>query len=419
MDFTEIKSERFNEKYYALHHHSGLHIFVYPKKEFQSAFAIIGTKFGSVNSEFISHGEKISVPDGIAHYLEHKLFESEDGDAFSKYAKTGASANAFTSFNTTCYLFSCTQQFETSLKILINLITIPYFTKETVAKEQGIIGQEIKMYDDSPDWRSMMNVLTAMYQNHPVNKDIAGTVETIANITPEALYQCYNAYYNLNNMYLSVVGNVDPETVLKIADEKLKTAEPFDTVSVFPEEPYAVAQSFIEQKLDVTIPLFQLGFKHRPQEKYTEKDYACMDILLTAFTSESSQLYRELLDAELINATFNAEFFSGDHYEGVIFSGESNNPEKTADYIRSAVRKLHETGLSQTDFEWAKRDVYGRNISVLNKNSDTANVMMTYAFNDCELFKSIEAVADLTLDDVNRFLENRLDADNTALSIVR
>ncbi len=143
-----------------------------------------------------------------------------------------------------------------------------------------------------------------------------------------------------------------------------------------------------------------------------------MDVLLTAFTSQSTQHNKELLDAELINATYNAEFFNGDCYEGIIFSGESINPEKTADYIRTSVRKLHETGISQSDFEWAKRDVYGRDISKLNKNSAIANIMITYAFNNCELFKSIEAVASLTLDDVNRFLKDRLDADNTALSVV-
>lgn len=419
MNFTEIKSERLNERYYTLHHRSGLNICVFPKKDFKSVYSIIGTKFGSINSEFVMHGEKISVPDGIAHYLEHKLFESEDGDAFSKYAKTGASANAFTSFNTTCYLFSCTQQFHESLEILFDLITTPYFTKETVAKEQGIIAQEIKMYDDSPEWRSLMNVLSAMYQNHPVNKDIAGTVESIAEITPEALYQCYNAYYNLNNMYLCVVGNVEPDEVLEIADAKLKDAESFDTQSVFPHEPYEVKQPIIEEKLDVSIPLFQLGFKHKPQEKYTEKDLLCMDILLTAFAGESSWLYKELLDARLINSTFSAEFFNGDRYEGVIFSGESTDPERTAEFIRNAVEKLHATGISEEDFEWAKKDVYGRSIAMLNSNSELANVIINYAFADCELFKSIDVLADMTPEDVNNFLKDRFDASNTAFSVVR
>ena len=204
MNFTEITNERFGEKYYKLNHKSGLDIIICPKKDFNSSYALIGTHFGSINSKFIHNGKKVTVPDGTAHYLEHKLFESEEGDAFTLYAKTGASANAYTSFDVTCYLFSCTDKFDESLEILFDLIQSPYFTPETVAKEQGIIGQEIKMYQDSPEWKVTMNLLQALYHNHPINIDIAGTVETIAEITPEILYECYNSYYNLNNMVLCI-----------------------------------------------------------------------------------------------------------------------------------------------------------------------------------------------------------------------
>ena len=186
MNITEIKSERAHDSYFKLKHSSGLTIYVYPKEGYRSTYAIIGTNYGSVNTCFsVDGGEKITVPDGIAHYLEHKLFESEEGDAFARYAKTGASANAYTSFEKTCYLFSCTDRFEESFEILLDFVQDPYFTAETVAKEQGIIGQEIKMYDDSPDWRVMFNMLENMYHNHPVKIDIAGTVESIAEITAD------------------------------------------------------------------------------------------------------------------------------------------------------------------------------------------------------------------------------------------
>ena len=186
MPFTQIQSKTLQDSYYKLQHKTGLTIYVYPKEGYSSTYAIFGTKYGSVNRIFsVDHQEKITVPDGIAHYLEHKLFESEDGDAFSRYAKTGASANAYTSFDKTCYLFSCTQNFEQSLEILLDFVQTPYFTPQTVQKEQGIIGQEIKMYDDSPDWRVMFNLLEAMYHNHPVKIDIAGTVASIANITAD------------------------------------------------------------------------------------------------------------------------------------------------------------------------------------------------------------------------------------------
>lgn len=268
MEFTKIENKRINEEYYRMEHSSGLTLLVYPKKGFNSAYASIGTKFGSIYSKFIYNGREITVPDGTAHYLEHKLFESEDGDAFSKYAKTGASANAFTSFDKTCYLFSCTDKFKESLEILIDLVQSPYFTKETVAKEQGIISQEIKMYDDSPDWRVMMNLFQGLYHNHPINIDIAGSVESIAEITPEILYECYNSYYNLHNMVMTVVGGVDPAEVLKIVDEKIKPSEKVDTKVIFPEEPYKVAKNYTEQVLPVTVPMFELGFKEGNTDKY-------------------------------------------------------------------------------------------------------------------------------------------------------
>ncbi len=203
MSVQEIKSQLTGDKYYKVKHKSGLNIYVYEKEGYNSTYAVFGTRYGSINTTFSSNGgEKMTVPDGIAHYLEHKLFECEDGDAFAKYAKTGANANAFTSFDKTCYLFSTTDNFKESLEILLDFVQRPYFTEETVAKEQGIIGQEIKMYDDSPEWRVMFNLLEIMYHNHPVKIDIAGTVESIAKITPELLYKCYNTFYNLTNMAL-------------------------------------------------------------------------------------------------------------------------------------------------------------------------------------------------------------------------
>jgi predicted Zn-dependent peptidase len=189
MRTREIKSERTGERYLEIDHPSGLKIVLYPKEGYTSTYAVFGTKYGSIDRSFKKSGdEKIhEVPAGIAHFLEHKLFESEDGDAFEKYAKTGASANAYTSFDATCYLFSCTENLMESLEILMNFVQNPYFTAQTVEKEQGIIGQEIRMYDDDPQWRVMFNLLGALYHNHPVKIDIAGSVESIAEINADLL----------------------------------------------------------------------------------------------------------------------------------------------------------------------------------------------------------------------------------------
>ncbi|MFR1803348.1 MAG: EF-P 5-aminopentanol modification-associated protein YfmH, partial [Faecalispora jeddahensis] len=263
MRMEKITNERVQDSYYSVKHPSGLRIFVYPKEGSNSTYAIFGTRYGSVDTSFRRSDEQevSTVPEGIAHFLEHKLFESEDGDAFARYAKTGASANAYTSFDMTCYLFSCTENVYESLEILLDFVQSPYFTEQTVQKEQGIIGQEIRMYDDDPQWRVMFNLLKALYHHHPVKIDIAGTVESIAEITPEYLYRCYHTFYNLNNMALCVAGNIDPERVLELCDKMLKPSEPTQVERIFEEEPAGVVQDRVEQKLSVTIPLFQLGFK--------------------------------------------------------------------------------------------------------------------------------------------------------------
>lgn len=420
MNFTEINNKRLGEKYYRIHHSSGLNIIVCPKEGFNSVYATIATKFGSINSQFVHNGKRVHVPDGTAHYLEHKLFESEDGDAFSKYAKTGASANAYTSFDVTCYLFSCTDKFEESLEILIDLIQSPYFTPETVAKEQGIIGQEIKMYEDDPNWKVMMNLLQAMYKNHPINIDIAGTVDTIAQITPETLYECYNSYYNLNNMVMCIAGNVTAEQVLEIADKKLKKAENCDTQSLFPDEPYEVVKNYTEQILPVAVPMFEMGFKENaPKTCVTTKELICTNILLTAFAAESSALYRKLIDEKLINSTFDSEYLEGSGYRAVIFSGESRNPKKAAEFILDAVKELHENGISKEDFEIAKRSVYGKLISGFDSPSSIASGIINAEFSGREIFESVDVFSEITLDDVNNRLKAELDPENYSLSVVK
>ena len=420
MRMTALQDTRFDTPYYFLQHESGLRIYVYPLKGFRSTYAVIGTKFGSINASFIHNGKTVTVPDGTAHYLEHKLFESEEGDAFSQYAKTGASANAYTSFDNTCYLFSCTERFEESLEILLNLIQSPYFTPETVAKEQGIIGQEIKMYDDSPEWRVTMNLLQAMYQNHPINKDIAGTVETIAEITPEILYECYHSYYNLHNMVLCVAGKADPAAVEAMADRLLKPNEEVQTVSIFPEEPYEVKQAYVEQTLPVALPMMSMGFKEQAGQAYaSDKELLCTSILLEAFAGEASVLYRQLLDGKLINGTFSTEYMEGLGYRAVIFEGETTDPDQLAACLKKAVAELHQNGIDADAFENAKRCVYGRMARNRDVPSSIATAMINAAFVGKQPFVSAQLLESITVEDVNERLRHQLDPDNCTVSVIK
>lgn len=421
MNIKTVESQIVKDKYYIIDHPSGLTIYVYPKEGYKSTYAIFGTKYGSVNTKFkIDDGEEITVPDGIAHYLEHKLFESEDGDAFARYAETGANANAYTSFDKTCYLFSCTEKFEQSLEILLDFVQKPYFTPETVAKEQGIIGQEIKMYDDSPEWRVMFNTLLGMYHSHPVRIDIAGTVKSIAEITAEKLYECYNSFYNLHNMVLCVAGNTTTEQVLSVADKMLKPCEKHKIENIFDPEPYEVAESYIEQTFPVTIPMFCLGFKENMKgEASTTKQLALTDILLFMIASTSSELYNKLLDKGLINSTFSYEHQEGPNYSAVIFGGESRNPVEAAKIIKDAIRTFKHNGINKEEFEIAKRAIYGDSISSFNSTDGIANTLVEMHFTNREIFSYLDCIAEATVEDAEQRLSELLDPDNTTLSVVK
>lgn len=422
MELQKIIGERVGEHYYQGKHPSGLEIFLYPKKGFSSSFAIFGTKYGSIDNCFQRSDEPAleTVPEGIAHFLEHKLFESEDGDSFSRFAKTGASANAFTSFESTAYLFSCTDRLYDSLEILLDFVQSPYFTEQTIQKEQGIIGQEIKMYDDDPQWRVMFNYLRAMYHFHPIKLDIAGTVDSIAKITPEHLYRCYRTFYNLNNMALVLVGDFEIEKVLSVCGKLLKPAEPVMVQRVFQDEPGTVVKNRVEDRLPVAMPLFQFGFKEAvPAENRSEQDIAAMEVLLETLASDSSPLFQELLDKDLINeSSFGFEYFEGAGYATVMFSGESKDPDAVAEAILAELERFRREGIPEESFHRAKRSIYGANVAAFNSTSEIANGLLSFTFKGREIFTYIDALAALRIEDAEKKLAV-LQPDRSVLSVIR
>ena len=417
----EVKSDRLGESYFEVQHAAGLKIMIYPKPENHSTYAIFGTNYGSIDNTFrrSDEGEAATVPNGIAHYLEHKMFESEDGDAFARYAKTGASANAYTSFDKTCYLFSCAANVYDSLEILLDFVQHPYFTEKTVQKEQGIIGQEIRMYDDDPTWRVLFNMLGGMYHNHPVKIDIAGTVESIAQITPELLYRCYHTFYNLNNMALCVVGNVEENRVLELCDRMLKPSADVRVERIFQPEPETIVQPRICAKGSVVTPLFYYGFKEKATHQPTDQQEAATEILLEMLFGESSPLFRRLLDSALINeASFSYEYFNGPGYACVLFSGESKNPDAVAQAICGEAEKARREGLDPAAFARAQKAVYGRIISSCNSVETIANTMIGASFAGRSLYGMIEAVAQATCEQVEARLQEQMLPDRAVLSII-
>lgn len=421
-DIREVKSERLGESYFEIDHPSGLKILVYPKKNYAATYAVFGTRYGSIDTEFRLNGEEkfTCVPEGIAHFLEHKLFESEDLDAFERYAKTGASANAYTSFDKTCYLFSCTGKFQESLEILLDFVTHPYFTEKTVQKEQGIIGQEIQMCRDEAGWEALFSLLRAMYKTHPVRIDIAGTVESIAEITPELLYKCYETFYNFSNMVLCVAGNVTPDEVLSVADWLLKPQKPIEIERKFHREPREVAESYTEETLSVAFPIFSLGFKEAVETpERSLREILISDIILEAVAGKTSAFYSELLEAGLINTSFESEYFCGYGYAAWIFTGESPDGREVQKRITARIRALQESGISKADFERIRKKLYGRSIMQFNDIDGIANAMVSAYFCKEGLFDETEILQSLTLDEVNARLRTALQTDCASLSVIK
>lgn len=425
MEIKRCYHEQLQEEMLYTVHESGLRVYVFPKKGFQKYYAIYGTEYGSVDCAFQVPGEDefTHVPDGIAHYLEHKMFEEEDGgDAFQRFALTGASSNAFTSFDMTAYLFTCTDKFYENLDILLDFVNHPHFTEENVAKEQGIIGQEIKMYEDDPDWRVFFNTLSAMFHNNPVKLDIAGTVESIAEITPELLYRCYNTFYNPANMVLVLVGDVDMEKALTYVDKHVDASRnlgliPRETV----EEPKERVQERIVQNLVVSQPLFRIGFKDTNMglepEAMLKKEVAT-ELILSAVFGKCSDLYHELYESGLIDRSFDAETDIAKGYGFTLVGGESKDPEAVYAKVKEYLAKLMETGIPTEDIARARKTCISRNIRTFNSVERMGNAFIREIFAGYNPLNLDEVIAQVTDEDVQNRLQEHFAIDNCVLSVV-
>ncbi len=416
-----IENRLLGESYLEIDHSSGLKILVMEKPDFKGAFAMFGANYGSVDTCFRLEGSETftKVPEGIAHYLEHKLFESEELDAFERFAKTGASANAYTSFDRTCYLFQCSDHFEENLEILLDFVKSPYFTEQTVQKEQGIIGQEIRMYQDDPDWQVQLNLMRAIYHNNPVRIDIAGTIESISKITADLLYDCYRTFYNHSNMVLAVAGGVTAEQVVRIADKVLKKEDPVRFEQIFEQEPFSVKQPYIEEKLSVDLPKFALGFKQiLDSPNRSAKECICMHIAMDIIAGKISPLYHELLNKGLINTSFSCSYPCGRGFAVPMFSGESSDAKAVRDALLAKIKDLQEHGIPDEDFEISRKRFYGLDICAFNEVDDLAIQLVECYFQGETLFDSIEVYPSLTKDDVEAVLRSAFNTENCSLSVV-
>lgn len=416
-----LTSSRTGDKCIHVKHKSGLDIYISEMNGFSSIEALFGTKYGSVNTMFRQREDEdyTVVPEGIAHFLEHKLFENEECGVFELYAKTGANGNAYTSFDKTCYLFSCSKNYQENLRILLDFVQKPFFTQESVEKELGIIGQEIRMTNDNPDWRVLFNMLRCMYHSHPVRTDIAGTEESISQITPELLYKCYDSFYNLNNMVLSIAGNISADEVLAICDECLRPCEDKGLELVFPDEPDTIVSSEYREKLNVGASVFYLGWKCRPCSGLERLKKTIAASMAGEFlTNVSSEMYQRLLKEGVINSTFVYEVFCGDGFFTLIISGESDDPDRIREELIHESERLVREGLPEKDFRRFQKGMYASLIREMNNVEMVANSMLGAHMDGLSPFDTIDRLTDVTADDVIDFIKSELTTDKMVLSVI-
>ncbi|MFV0350900.1 MAG: EF-P 5-aminopentanol modification-associated protein YfmH [Oscillospiraceae bacterium] len=400
---------------------NGLTLRVITIPEYRAAHAIYATHFGSIHRAFEQNGKSVLMPAGMAHFLEHKMFENEDGvDAFSLYAATGASANAYTGFERTSYIFTASTEIEKNLDILLSFVGHPHFTKETVEKEQGIISQEIKMYADDAENRALFALLASLYHNHPVRDEIVGTVETIAEITPESLYACCDAFYNPSNMVLCAAGNITMQQLEQaVAKANLPQEKAAPTTRVFPKEERGVARPWHEFEMPVSMPLLALGFKEEHPGGDTSKTEVICDLLTELICGETSSLYRRLYDEGLVQPDFSAEYGCVDEAMHFFFSTESEQPEKVREEILKEINRQRREGVDPVQFDLCKNMMYGEAVAGLESVDRVASMLSVSYFMNRTPEKEMEALANVTVEDINAALQNMMLEEYSATVIVR
>ena len=397
---------------------NGLRINIVPKRDYAKSYAFFATRYGGMDTRFCLNGKWLDTPAGIAHYLEHKMFDTKEGNALQELAKNGAEPNAFTSNAITGYYFDSTTHFEENLEILLSFVSVPYFTEESVAKEQGIIGQEIRMIEDNPDWQIYTRMMKALYAARTARTSIAGTVESISHITAETLYDCHKAFYTPSNMVLTVVGNVDPVHVVDIARRILPREGGPAIPRDYGTEPAQVAEKETKLAMEVSCPQFLTGFKCTPAEDgegYMRQsligDMAC-DILL----GDSSPLYLRLYDRGLINTSFGGAYEMMPGVAYLYAGGDSKDARAVTAEIQKEARRLVEEGIDEDFYQRVRRASFGSNLRGLNSFENIAVSLSEGYFHGYDPFRFPQVFDTITKDDITAFLRENLTADRAVLS---
>ena len=418
-----IESSKIKEKAYIEKLENGMEIIIIPKKNAIKKYIIWGTHFGSIDNHFImpKTGEEVYIPDGVAHFLEHKMFEQPNGtNSLDTLMALGIDANAYTTNDHTAYLFECTDNFYDGLDELMDYVQHPYFTDENVEKEKGIIGQEIGMYDDDPGWRLYMNAMDCMYKENPIKIDIAGTVESIRKITPDVLYKCYNTFYNPSNMTMVVCGDFEPEKLLEEIKKRLVPKENQGEIKrIYAKEAKEINKKEKEVSMELSNPLFLIGYKDNIENKENlVKKHIAIEILLNMIIGKSSELYKKLYEENVLLSEPNFDYEFSNEYAHVTISGQSKNPRKVYEEVTKQVRDYTENGLNQEHFNRIKKKLCGDYGIEYNSVADIARMFLADKMKGINSFDYIEEFNTVTKEYTESILKEVFDDKNEILSIV-
>ena len=418
-----IESSKIKEKEYIEELENGLKVIIIPKKNTKKKYVIWGTHFGSIDNHFImpKTGEEIYIPDGVAHFLEHKMFEQPNGtNSLDTLMALGIDANAYTTNDHTAYLFECTNHFEEGLNELMDYVQHPYFTEENVEKEKGIIGQEINMYDDDPAWRLYMNAMDCMYEQNPIKIDIAGTIESISKITPDVLYKCYNTFYHPSNMTMVICGDFQPETMIEEVKKRLLPKENQGVIKrIYPSKENKIHKAFKNEKMEVSTPIFMMGYKdHENIKEDRVKKHIAIEILLNMVIGKSSKTYQELYTDGLLLAQPDMDYEFSDEYAHILISGTSKNPQKVMEQMTQTVNKMLQNGIEEEHFERMRRKVYGDYVVEYNNVGNIARMFLADTMKKVQSFDYIEKFETVTKEYTEQILEEVFQEENKILSII-
>ena len=421
----EIENKNIKEKCYMEKLENGLQVIIIPKKEIQKKYIIWATKFGSIDNTFIDSttGEKVVIPDGVAHFLEHKMFEQKNGvDSLYVLMALGLDANAYTTNDHTAYLFECTDHFYEGLDELMDYVQNPYFTDQNVEKEKGIIGQEIGMYDDDPGWQLYINAMDCLYEKNPIKVDTAGTVETISGINPEMLYKCYNTFYHPSNMVLTVVGDFEPEEILAEIKKRLKDNEAREEITrIYPEEKLEINKKYAEKEMEVSLPLFMIGFKDNIKNKYNEvvKRHIAIEIILNMLIGKSSNLYNELYKEGYLLSQTDLEYEFGNEYSHVLIGGQSKDPRKVYEKIAEKIQEMKNNDINVQEFDRIKKKIYGDYAVEYNNVADIGRMFTSDYIKGINSFEYMDKFKEIDAEYAKQVLKEIFTEDKMIMSVIK